>query len=106
MTLIAHPLPHHLEPILDKSAPGPDMTKAGRRKAGVTGMTAVIVVREKNIIIILGGILLAHRNINHVHHHHSTLQLKLYRSHQHHRWQRLVYGGLPPVAGGLKGKAL
>ena len=105
MTLMPQPLPHHLELLLDKKAPGPDMMKAGRRKAGAVGMTAVIVAREKSITIIVGGILLAHRNISHVHHHRSTLLLKLCQSHQRHRWQRLVYGGLPLVAGGLKGKA-
>ena len=104
MTLMPQLLPHHLE-MLHRSAPGLDVTKAGVRRAGAVGMAAVIVAQEKSITIIVGGMLLAHRHISHVHHRHGTLLLKLCQSHQHYWWQRLVSGGLPLVVGGLKGNA-
>ena len=62
MTLMPQLLPHHLEMLLDRSAPGLDVTKVGVRKAGAVGMTAVIVAQEKSITIIVGGMLLAHRH--------------------------------------------
>ena len=73
VTMMPLLLPHSLETLLATSAHGLGMTKAGVRKAGVIGMTAMSVAREKGITIIVGEMLLAHRRISHGHHRHSTL---------------------------------
>ena len=73
MTMMPQLLPHSLEALLNMSAHGLGIAQVGVRKAGVIGMTAMIVAGEKSITIIVGEMLLAHRRISHGHHRHSTL---------------------------------
>ena len=73
VTMMPRLLTHSLEAPLNKGARGLGATKAGVRRAGVIGVSAMIVAREKSITITVGEMLPAHRRISHGHHRHSTL---------------------------------
>ena len=97
---------HSLEAHPNEGAHGSGAMEVGVGSVGVIGMSVMIVARDKSITINHGLRPPIHRHLSHGHRRHSTLPPQLCRSHRHHLWQRLVYGGLPLVARGLKDRAL
>ena len=90
----------------NKAAHGNGVMEAGMNRAGVAGMHAMIPLGNMIIIINPGTLLMILSHHNHMPHSDSLLPPYLFPSHQHQQLRKQEYGGPPPVALGLKDKAL